>query len=56
MIKFGIITEESQSDFDLTKKAAYYDDADDSQLVADEANKNKLKNPKKLEFVKLEKE
>lgn len=56
MIKYGIITEESQSDFSMEKnaKAKYYDE--DSQLVADESNKDKLKNPKKLEFVKLEKE
>lgn len=46
MEKNGMLTEESMSDFDFTKKAAYYDEA--GYAVADEANKHKLAKPRKL--------
>jgi len=39
-----MLTEESLSDFNNTKKAEYYDA--DGFLVADEQNKHKLGNPK----------
>ena len=42
-VKHGMLTEESQSDFDSSKKAKYGDA--ESPLVADEANKHKLKKP-----------
>ena len=42
-----MVTEKSQSDFDHTKKAEYYDK--EGFAVADEANKEKLKQPVKLE-------
>lgn len=45
--KHGMVTEESQSDFDSTKKVAYYDEK--SPLIADEANKGKLKKPRRFE-------
>lgn len=44
--KNGMLTENSQSDFDNTKKAEYYDC--EGFCVADEQNKDKLKNPKPL--------
>lgn len=44
MEKNGMLSEESTSDFDGTKKAEYYDA--DGYGVADEANKEKLSNPK----------
>jgi len=43
--KNGMLTEQSQSDFDNTKKAEYID-AEGFQ-VADEANKEKLNKPVK---------
>lgn len=46
MTKYGIVTADSQSDFDQTKKAAYIDE--DGFGVADEANKHKLKTPVKI--------
>lgn len=46
MEKNGMLTEESQSDFNRTKKAAYIDL--DGFDVADEDNKNKLKRPVKI--------
>jgi hypothetical protein len=54
MEKNGMLTERSQSDFDNTKKAEYYDK--EGFLVADEENKHKLKNPQKVEPTKQEKE
>ena len=44
--KNGMLTDESMSDLDTTKKAAYYDE--ESPLVADESNKDKLKKPVKI--------
>jgi hypothetical protein len=46
LIKHGEVTVKSQSDFDNTKKAAYYDDEGFS--VADSENKDKLKKPIKI--------
>ena len=43
MVKHGMLTGESQSDFDSTKKAEYYDE--ESALVADKTHKHKLKKP-----------
>ena len=45
-IKHGMLTEESMSDFDTTKKACYYDAAGNG--VADRTNKDKLKQPVKI--------
>lgn len=47
MEKNGMLTPESQSDFDTTKKAEYVDAAGFG--VADAANKSKLKDPKKIQ-------
>ena len=47
MEKHGMLTDKSQSDFDNTKKAEYYDE--DGFAVADKENKHKLKNPQELE-------
>jgi hypothetical protein len=44
--KNGMLTEKSQSDFDNTKKAEYYDN--EGFLVADEANKDKLNSPQPI--------
>lgn len=52
MEKNGMLTEKSLSDFDNTKKASWYDEHD--FLVADEKNKEKLKNPKPIENLKQE--
>ena len=41
-----MITEESRSDFDTEKKAAYYDQ--EGYELADEQNKHKLKTPKAI--------
>lgn len=46
MEKNGMLTNDSQSDFDSSKKAAYYDEA--GFAVADEQHKNKLKVPTPL--------
>lgn len=43
MIKYGIVTEDSYSDFNSSKKAKYFDAQGDK--IADEANKDKLKKP-----------
>jgi hypothetical protein len=43
MEKNAMLTAESMSDFDSTKKAEFYDA--DGFGVADKANKDKLKNP-----------
>ena len=45
-VKHGMLTEESQSDFDTTKKASYFDE--EGFGVADEDNKDKLKKPAKI--------
>jgi hypothetical protein len=44
--KNGMLTEKSLSDFDNTKKAEFFDE--EGFLVADEANKSKLKTPKPI--------
>lgn len=46
MEKNGMLTSESLSDFDNTKKAAYYDA--EGYAIADASNKHKLKNPKDI--------
>lgn len=46
MEKNGMVTEDSMSDFDLTKKAVYYDE--EGFGISDEANKHKLAKPQKL--------
>ena len=43
LIKYGVVSEDSHSDFDMTKKAKYYDAA--GTEIADEDNKTKLKIP-----------
>lgn len=45
-----MLSTDSLSDFELGKKAAYYDA--ESELVADEANKGKLKKPIALKGAK----
>lgn len=52
MEKNGMLTERSQSDFDNTKKAEYFDK--EGFFVADEDNKAKLKNPAKIENIETE--
>ena len=52
MEKYGILTEESQGDFNA-KKAEYIDE--DGYHVADKQNKHKLKNPSKIEFEEAKK-
>ena len=47
-----MLTERSQSDFDNTKKAEYFDK--EGFFVADENNKNRLKSPEKLENLETE--
>lgn len=46
MEKNGMLTEESASDFDNTKKAEYYDEA--GPMVADKANIHKLTKPRPI--------
>jgi hypothetical protein len=50
MEKNGMLTKESISDFNNTKKAEYFDL--EGFETADEANKNKLKSPQKIENLK----
>lgn len=45
-----MLTDESLSDFDNTKKAEYYDA--EGFKVADESNKHKLTRPEKIENLK----
>jgi hypothetical protein len=52
MEKNGMLTDKSLSDFDNTKKAEWYDK--DGFLVADDKNKEKLKNPQAIENLKQE--
>jgi hypothetical protein len=47
MIKYGMVTKDSQSDFDSTKKAKYFD-AEGFQ-IADETHKNELVQPVKIQ-------
>ena len=47
LIKYGVVTEDSHSDFNLTKKAKYFDL--DGYEIADEDNKHKLKKPALIE-------
>ncbi len=49
-----MLTEKSLSDFDNTKKAEYYDK--EGFCVADEANKQKLKSPQKINISEIENE
>ena len=46
MEKNGMLTEQSQSDYDHTKKAEYYDA--EGFAVADEKNKHKLTKPEPI--------
>ena len=48
-----MLTSESLSDFDNTKKAEYYDA--EGYAVADEQNKHKLNNPKSVQELNKEK-
>jgi hypothetical protein len=52
LTKYGVVTENSQSDFDLTKKAVYYDELGTS--IADEANRDKLKVPVKIAEIEVD--
>ena len=54
MIKHGMVTEDSHSDFDLSKKAEYYDA--EGFGVADKKNVDKLKKPVKISDVRDGKE
>ena len=47
--KNGMVTPDSHSDFDSTKKAEYYDE--EGTGIADESNKNKLRRPKRIEEI-----
>lgn len=51
MEKNGMLTEKSQSDYDKTKKAEYYDA--EGYAVADEANKHKLTKPEPLKNLEI---
>jgi hypothetical protein len=53
MEKNGMLTDKSQSDFDNTKKAEYYDA--EGFGVADEKNKEKLKKPVSVKDLEIEK-
>jgi hypothetical protein len=53
MEKNGMLTEQSQSDFDNTKKAEYIDL--EGFAVADSENKDKLSNPVKLSEAGIQK-
>jgi hypothetical protein len=46
MEKRNMVTEDSRGDFDLNKKAEYYDE--ESPYIASEETKHKLKKPVKL--------
>ena len=54
MEKNGMLTDKSQSDYDTTKKAEYYDA--EGYSVADEQNKHKLNKPEKIQSNKDTKE
>jgi hypothetical protein len=54
MEKNGMLTNNSFSDFDKTKKAEWYDEEDFH--VADEAHKKKLKKPKRIKRAEFEEE
>ena len=49
-----MLSDRSLSDFDKTKKAEWYDEED--FYVADEANKKKLKKPKRIKQAQFEEE
>ena len=53
MEKNGMLTDKSQSDYDKTKKAAYYDL--DGYEVADEDNRHLLSKPAVIENLSKEK-
>jgi hypothetical protein len=46
LTKYAIVTRDSHSDFNRTKKAEYYDEL--GEAIADESNKGKLKKPVKI--------
>ena len=50
MEKNGMLSENSQSDYDNTKKAEYFDA--EGYRVADEANKHKLSKPEPVKNLK----
>ena len=52
MEKNGMLTNESRSDYDNTKKAEFYDK--EGFTVADADNAHKLKNPERIKNLKLE--
>ena len=54
MEKNGMLSNNSFSDFDKTKKAEWYDEED--FYVADEAHKKKLKKPKRIKRTEFEEE
>ena len=54
MEKNGMLSDKSLSDFDKTKRAEWYDEED--FYVADEANKKKLKKPKRIKQAQFEEE
>ena len=54
MIKYGIVDTDSHSDFDLAKKAEFYDA--EGLNIADAANKDKLKKPVKIVDEKSDKQ
>lgn len=48
MEKRNMLTDKSKSDFDMTKKAEYYDE--EGFFVADEASKHLLYKPAKIDY------
>lgn len=46
LVKYGNITDKTPSDFNLTKKAEFYDE--DGYCIASKDDKDKLSKPKKL--------
>ena len=52
MEKNGMLTDQSQSDYNNTKKAEYYDL--EGYMVADEENKHKLNKPERIPSQQLE--
>lgn len=51
MEKNGMLTEQSQSDYNNTKKAEYYDA--EGYFVADDANKHKLSKPEPIKNLEI---
>jgi hypothetical protein len=50
--KNGMLTEDSQSDYSMHKKAEFYDA--DGPTVADRDNRHKLNKPRRISWVKAE--